>query len=50
MALRLLAPKIKYGSVVAVVFFHRRGAEGAESDFLFAADPPKKPVDRKDGK
>jgi hypothetical protein len=34
MALRLIAPNQKFGSVVAVVFFHRRGSEGAESEYF----------------
>ena len=37
----LPAPTLKYSNVLSVVFFHRRGAEGAESDyFLFAAEGP----------
>jgi hypothetical protein len=33
------SPVLKYGEALAVLFFHRRGAKGAESYyFLFAAE------------
>jgi hypothetical protein len=38
---QLSAPILKYCHVFAVVFFHRRAAEGAESDYLlFTAERP----------
>jgi hypothetical protein len=39
--LYLSGPISKYGSILAVVFYHRKGAEGAGSyDFLVAAERP----------